>query len=183
MNDIGHDDKLIAQARGLSTEISPDKDLWPGIEAAISTPQRSRWMPRLAQAAAVVLLVGASSGVTWLTTKDQVQIVEVVPAGLVFEQASFGGRYALGVGYQEAHRDLQAQLDAELQRLSPETREEVQTNLAMIRGAIVQINEALAEEPDNPLLQELLLQTYREELALMQRVGGLTQHVMSRRDI
>ena len=76
-----------------------------------------------------------------------------------------------------------AQLDAELQRLSPEAREEVRTNLAMIRGAIGQINAALAEEPDNPLLQELLLQTYREELALMRRVGGLTQHVMSRRDI
>ena len=183
MNDIERDDELIARARGLSTDISPQKDLWPGIEAAITQPKVSRWMPRLAQAAAVVLLVGASSGLTWLTTKDQVQIVEVVPAGLVFEQASFGGRYALGVGYQEAHRDLQAQLDTELQRLSPKVREEVETNLAMIRGAIGQINEALAEEPDNPLLQELLLQTYREELALMQRVGGLTQHVMSRRDI
>ena len=111
------------------------------------------------------------------------QVIEVVPAGLVAEQASFGGRYALGVGYQEAHRDLEAQLKSELARLSPEAREEVELNLAMIRGAIGQINEALAEEPDNPLLQELLLQTYKEELALMQRVGGLTQHVMSRRDI
>jgi hypothetical protein len=183
MNDIERDDELITRARGLSTDISPQNDLWPGIEAAIKRPRVSRWTPRLAQAAAVVLLIGASSGLTWLTTKDQVQIVEVVPAGLVFEQASFGGRYALGVGYQEAHRDLQAQLDTELQRLSPKVREEVETNLAMIRGAIGQINEALAEEPDNPLLQELLLQTYREELALMQRVGGLTQHVMSRRDI
>ena len=183
MNDIERDDELITRARGLSTDISPQSDLWPGIEAAIKQPKVSRWTPRLAQAAAVVLLIGASSGLTWLTTKDQVQIVEVVPAGLVFEQASFGGRYALGVGYQEAHRDLQAQLDTELQRLSPKVRQEVETNLAMIRGAIGQINEALAEEPDNPLLQELLLQTYREELALMQRVGGLTQHVMSRRDI
>jgi hypothetical protein len=95
----------------------------------------------------------------------------------------FGGRYSLGVGYQEAHRDLEAQLDTELARLSPQAREEVEANLAIIRGAIGQINRALAEEPDNPLLQELLLQTYREELALMQRVGGLTQHVMSRRDI
>jgi hypothetical protein len=173
MNEIERDDKLIAEAGKLSTEISPGRDLWPGIEQAINAPQRSRWTPRFAQAATVLLLVGASSMVTWLATKDQVQVVEVVPAGLVFEQASFGGRYALGVGYQEAHRDLQAQLDTELERLSPEAR----------RGAIGQINKALAEEPDNPLLQELLLQTYREELAMMQRVGGLTQHVMSRKDI
>jgi hypothetical protein len=183
MSNSDRDDKLIAEASKLSTEISPERDLWPGIEQAIRVPQRSRWTPRFAQAAAVVLLVGASSMITWVATKDQTRIVEVVPAGLVFEQASFGGRYALGVGYQEAHRDLQAQLDSEMERLSPEARKEVEDNLAMIRGAIGQINKALADEPDNPLLQELLLQTYREELAMMQRVGGLTQHVMSRRDI
>lgn len=171
------------RARELATDIAPQRDLWPGIEAAITQPKRSQWMPRLAQAAAVVLLVGGSSGLTWFAMKDNVEIVEVVPPALVVEQASFGGGYALGVGYQEAHRDLVARLDTELERLSPETREEVKTNLAMIRGAIAQINAALAEEPDNPLLQELLLQTYREELALMQRVGGLTQRVMSRRDI
>ncbi|NOR36089.1 MAG: hypothetical protein GQ577_05015 [Woeseiaceae bacterium] len=183
MNEIERDDKLIAAASNLSTEISPDRDLWPGVARAIAEPQRSRWMPRFAQAAAVVLLVGASSMLTYLGTKDQVQIIEVVPAGLVFEQASFGGQYALGMGYQEAHRDVEAQLRAELERLSPTARADVEQNLAMIRGAIGQINNALAGEPDNPLLQELLLQTYREELAMMQRVGGLTQHVMSRRDI
>jgi hypothetical protein len=85
--------------------------------------------------------------------------------------------------YQEAHGDLAARLDDELARLSPESREEVELNLAMIRGAIAQINAALEKEPDNALLQDLLLKTYHEELALMQRVGGLTQHVMSRRDI
>ena len=183
MNEIERDDELIARANKLSTGISPDRDLWPGIEKAINKPQRMRWTPRFAQAAAVVLLVGASSMLTYLATKDQVQVVEVVPAGLVFEQASFGGRYALGVGYQEAHRDLQAQLDTELERLSPTARGEVEDNLAMIRGAIGQINKAPADEPDNPLLQELLVQTYREELAMMQRVGGLTKHVMSREDI
>ncbi len=183
MNDIDRDDKLIAQASGLSAEISPDRDLWPGIAEAIAKPKRPRWIPGFAQAATVLLLIGASSGLTYLATKDQVRIVEVTPPGLAFEQASFGGRYTLGVEYQEAHRDLEAQLDTELARLSPEAREEVELNLAMIRGAIGQINVALAEEPDNPHLQELLLQTYQEELALMQRVGGLTQYVMSRRDI
>ena len=183
MNDIDRNDELVARASGLSTEISPQRDLWPGISEAIAKPGRSRWTPGFAQAAAVLLLVGASSGLTYMATKDEVRIVEVTPPGLTFQQASFGGRYALGVEYQEAHRDLQAQLDTELARLSPEAREDVELNLAMIRGAIAEINEALAEEPDNARLQELLLQTYQEELALMQRVGGLTNYVMSRRDI
>ncbi len=183
MTDTDRNDELIAKAGGLAREIQPERDLWSGIEEAISRPERSRWTPRFAQAAAVVLLIGASSGLTWLSTKDRVQVIEVVPPQLAAEQASFGNRYALGVGYQEAHRDLEAQLQAELARLSPEARKEVELNLAMIRGAIAEINEALADEPDNPLLQALLLQTYKEELTLMQRVGGLTQHVMSRRDI
>jgi len=183
MNDIERDDKLIAAASELSTEISPERDLWPGIAEAIAQPKRSRWTPVFAQAAAVVLLIAASSGLTYFAVKDQQRIVEVVPTGLAFEQASFGGRYALGVEYQEARGDLAAQLEVELARLSPEAREEVELNLSMIRGAIAQINEALTEEPDNALLQELLVKTYREELALMQRVGGLTQYVMSRKDI
>jgi hypothetical protein len=85
--------------------------------------------------------------------------------------------------YQEAHGDLAAQLEDELLRLSPETRADVEKNMTIIRTAIGDINAALKKEPENALLQELLLSTYREELSLMQRVGGLTQHVMSRKDI
>ena len=177
------DDKMIATARQLSTEISPDRDLWPEIATAIAAPRQSRWTPMFAQAAAVVLLIGASSSLTYLAVKDdQVQPV-VITSDLLFEQASFGNRYSLGVGYQEAHGDLAAQLDTELARLSPESRADVEKNLTLIRAAITQINEALENEPDNALLQDLLLSTYREELAIMQRVGGLTQHVMSRSDI
>lgn len=182
MNDE-RDDKLIGAARQLSTDIAPQRDLWPGIAEAIAQPARSRWMPMLAQAATVVLLIGASSSLTYVAMKDRQQPVDIVPTNLVFEQASFGSRYALGLEYQEAHGDLAAQLDQELERLSPEVRRDVQENLSMIRDAIAQINRALEEEPDNALLQDLLLQTYHEELALMQRVGGLTQHVMSRKDI
>ena len=74
-------------------------------------------------------------------------------------------------------------MDLELDRLTPEARVEVEENLALIRNAITEINLALEDEPDNALLQELLLKTYREELMVMRKVGGLTQNVMSRNDI
>jgi hypothetical protein len=74
-------------------------------------------------------------------------------------------------------------MDMEMAKLSPEARANVEENLAVIRGAIVEINAALEQEPGNVLLQELLMKTYREELAVMQRVGGLTQDVMLRNDI
>ena len=66
-----NDDKLAAAAKRLATEISPERDLWPGIAEAIHTPRRSRWTPMFAQAAAIVLLIGASSAVTYVAVKGQ----------------------------------------------------------------------------------------------------------------
>ena len=137
----------------------------------------------LAQAAAIAVLVGASSGVTYLAMKEQPQPVTQVTPELLFEQASFGNRYSLGPGFQDARNALMAELDAELARLSPESRAEIEKNLEIVHQAIYDINQALEQEPGNELLQERLLSTYREELTLLQRVGGLTRNVMMRNDI
>jgi hypothetical protein len=179
---VKREDELTKRAAELATGIQPSRDLWPGIEAAISEPAggRSWFSPYLAQAAAVVLLVGASSGLTWLVMQDEAQPVQVAVApDLVFQQASFA-RYELGPGFQDARSRLRSQLEDELAKLSPESREEVESNLDTIRAAIAEINEALEAEPDNTLLQELLLRTYRDELTVMRRVGGLTQDVTTR---
>ena len=85
------DDKLDRAAQQLATEISPERDLWPEIAAEIAAPRRSRWTPMLAQAAAVVLLVGASSALTYVAVKDDSGPVVNIAPELVFEQASFGG--------------------------------------------------------------------------------------------
>jgi hypothetical protein len=91
--------------------------------------------------------------------------------------------YNLGPDYQDARRSLAAKVDEEMSRLTAEEREEVQKNLDLIRTAIQDINQALAEEPDNALLQKLLISTYREELHLMMRVDGITSAAMRRGDI
>jgi hypothetical protein len=183
MNDIERDDQLIAVAGGLSTEISPERDLWPEIAGAIAKPARARWTPMLAQAAAVVLLIGASSGITYLAVKEEPQLVPVVMQDLRFEQAAFGAEHTLGSVYRSAQGDYQSQLKEQLDRLPAETRAEIERNLTLIRNAIAEINVALKENPDNAHLQELLVSSYREQHALMRRVGALTQHVMARKDI
>jgi len=178
------DDKLMAAAAQLSTEIAPERDLWPEIEARIEVPaRRSSWTPYLAQAAAIVLLIGASSSITYMMTRSAPNVSPgTTPPGLVLDIVSFGG-YELGQGFQDARSNLAAQLDIELDRLSPDARAGVEENLAVIRSAIAEINTELEREPDNILLQELLLNTYRNELTVMRKVGGLTQSVMSRNDI
>ena len=180
-------DKLMEAAGRLSKEIRPERDLWPDIAAQIAAateePAARRWTPMFAQAAAVVLLVGASSAVTYMTMKDSVSPTVIASPDMIFEQASFGNRYYLGPGFQDARNTLVADLELELEHLSPEIRQDIATNLTLIHDAIAEINVALEREPENILLQERLLNTYREELALLRRVSSLTRNVMLRNDI
>ncbi|MCP4334120.1 MAG: hypothetical protein GY785_15800 [Gammaproteobacteria bacterium] len=178
-----NEDKLDLAAKRLATEISPERDLWPGIVEAIEAPRRSRWTPMFAQAAAVVLLIGASSAVTYVAVKGEQGPVTQVSPDLIFERASFGGRHNLGPGFQDARNSLAAEFDVELARLSPESRADVEANLELVHQAIVEINQALEQDPNNALLQAKLLGAYREELSVLRRVGGLTRDVMMRNDI
>jgi hypothetical protein len=180
------DDRLAVAARQLATDITPQRDLWPDIELAITetAPRRSRWTPMFAQAAAIVLLIGASSGLTYLAVKDDRPVVIQQPAPeYTFERAAFGSNYTLGSDYLDTRADVVARFEQEFERLSPEQRQDVEQSLEVIRGAINDINEALQQDPDNILLQDLLMKTYHEELNVMRKVGGVTQSVMSRRDI
>jgi hypothetical protein len=192
MNDTDDNnfDDLMTAAADLATEVKPGRDLWPGIEQAITKPvrpARTMWNTVWAQAAAVLLLVGGSSGLTYLALTDNGNVTTPVAGGptLVFESASgsFGSQYNLGPDYLDAQRDLAGRLDDELAHLTPDVREAVETNIAAIRTAIAEINVALAEDPDNVLLQELLLSTYREELTLMKQVNGIGLSAMRRGDI
>lgn len=188
--DTMRDDELMALAARLDKSVTPERDLWPSIEQAITAPERRQpnfWSGVFAQAAMVLLLVGASSAVTWYVVSADQQ-VNVSPVGeaptYVFEpvSGSFGSRYNLGPDYIDARRDLQSKLDLELAGLTPEARAEVTKNMATIKQAIEDINIALANEPDNVLLQELLLSAYREELSLMRRVDGIVSAAMLRGD-
>lgn len=204
------DDAVLAAARALPGGIAPNRDLWPGIargiargivEEAGEADGRSgdghaawqargglpRWQRVLGYAAAVVLLVGGSSGITWLAaTGGQSAVVPqqaFEPLQLQPVSGSFGAQHELGPDFMAARNSLASQLDSKLDRLSPEARAEVERNIAEIRASIHQIDSVLADEPDNALLQELLLSAYRDELRIMRRVDGLITSVMRREDI
>ena len=103
MNDTDRNDELIARAGRLSREISPERDLWPGIAEGIARPKRSRFVPLIAQAAAVIVLVGASSMLTYLAVdKEQNPFATITPK-LSVEPVAFAQRsimliFALAVG-------------------------------------------------------------------------------------
>lgn len=186
------DDDIMRMAAAMPRALQPERDLWPDIAQAIDEREclaaaGPRWPRLFAQAAAVLLLVGASSGLTWLAMQDEQAPVMVAAnsENLTFEpvSGSFGSQYMLGPDYQDARDELVARTEVELEKLSPATRAVVEQNMLTIRSAISEINKALAAQPDNALLQELLINSYREELKILRQVDSITGSVMRRTDI
>jgi hypothetical protein len=161
---------------GLPREVPPDRDLWPGIAARLE-PRRAarRWLPA---AAAAALLVAASSLVTaHLVRRTTTPVAAVVPAAAPAaaraELAAFGPRHALDKEYAAARRQLASMLASRIDRLPRSAREKLEGNLAELHRAADEINAALALQPGDALLEELLLNTYQDELAVLASVNQL----------
>ena len=96
-----------------------------------------------------------------------------VPTGTAAVPAAYGTGARLDPDYLEARRQLTALLDTRMANLPESTRAKLEVNLAEMRRAALQINAALAEQPGDPLLEELLLKTYQDELAVLANVNQL----------
>ena len=88
--------------------------------------------------------------------------------------AAFGPAGSLDPEYVAARRLLTRTLDRRIAALSPSARARLEFNLGEMRRAADEINAALAEQPGDPLLEELLLKTYQDELAVLSNVSQLT---------
>jgi len=171
----------------LPRDVPPARDLWSGIEAQLEpatagTALATRRNPWAWQLAAAVVLVAASSLITAsLVRRDaapRVAQAPVVPAPASADAqalpAAFGPSHRLSPEYENAHRQLTAMLQERIGRMPASARGKLEDNLAQLRRAADAINQALAEEPGDPLLEELLLSTYQEELAVLAAANQLT---------
>lgn len=159
---------LIRRASALPRDISPPRDLWPGIHqrlaAAPSGAVRATvWRPALAFAAAVLLLL--SGGLLVLTmprVADPDFTPGQAPSRLAWEVRAAEAEYA------QARRDLLAAMDQNESRLAPETRRVVEENLAIIDGAIEQIRASLQKDPENDVLFHMLVAEQDRSLRLIE---------------
>lgn len=193
--DRNDDARLDAQLHQLPRAIEPGRDLWPGIAARLEareSPDARRRPGWALQAAAAVLLVAGSSLLTaTLLDRDRgdgnmatavtekppatTQVAAPVPPTDVSAMtAAFGPGARLDADYLAARKQLTVMLEARMASLPDSTRAKLTVNLAEMRRAAEQINAALAEQPGDPLLEELLLKTYQDELAVLANVNQLT---------
>jgi len=171
------DARLDRALAGLARELPPERDLWPAIAARLE-PRRAerRWWPL---AAAAVLLVAASSLITaGIVRRAPTPVVTATPSAApgaaVPQLAAFGPGYALDPEYAAAREQLAAEFARRVGRLPPSARQKVENNLAELRRAADEINAALASQPGDALLEELLLNTYQDELAVLASVNQLS---------
>lgn len=186
-------DPLSQMLASLPQDVQPERDLWQGIQAEIAqTPivtdsapvvhfSSTRWF----QIAAGVLLVLATSFTTFVITrqsleKDAVQMAQTqqqvtVPtatAPLNAMPVSFGPE-TLGADYLKARSELDQRFAERIKTLAPSTRAKLERSLADLRHAANEIAATLAENPSDPLLQDLLMSTYQRELQLLADVSDV----------
>ncbi len=160
--------------RRLNREIAPPVELWADVRASIEqgrvTPIRRSWRitPRLAAAAALVLMA-ASSAVTVVVMRRPVeaisQVVVAVPASWSQSENA----------YRNEVDALEIQLQAQRDRLSPETVQAVERALGTIDAAIAEARAALVNDPANAAITDLLASNYRQKVELLRRATQLAE--------
>lgn len=165
---------LLAEAAAFAREVSPSRDLWPGIAERIRPERRGlaflppgRWWSAAGLAAAAALAVALVSS---LVGREAPPAAPVSPTPVRAEESALRDAEA---DYARATSALLAALQ-QRRDLSPETLASVQRNLDVIDQALGEVRTALAKDPGNPELTRMLAATHRKKVDVLRRVVRLS---------
>lgn len=154
-------EELTAALATLPDAIEPERDLWAGIDDAITPeapPVRSRG-PRVgllvAAAAALLATIGGTARLVQAPSPTEAVQPEAVD-DTAQQAARAAGAWAADL--HRANEALVAQVEAR-DDLSPEARATIEENLSRIDAAIAEVQTLLEERPDDPDLRRWLTDT------------------------
>lgn len=181
---------IIARARELPRSVEPPSEAWTGIRSAIARGESAvpvsgpaggfggRRRPYLA-AAAVILAAVLSSAGTALYMSARNTAGNLPPASAVNPSSETPATLAAFTleenNYLRTASRLQDLLDQQEGSLAPETVTELKASLHAIDDAIIEARNALARDPANKLLVEMLSSSYRQKVDLLRRSTELTR--------
>jgi hypothetical protein len=181
---------ILARAADLPKSIEPPAVAWLNIRAAIERDKeavakgdgitrRDVWQP-YALAAAVVLAAVLSSGGTALylnsrNTGADASRATATNSGSGAAPATFVAFTIEENTYLRNVAVLQDLLDQQEASLAPETVAQLKASLRTIDEAILESRNALARDPANKMLIEMLSGTYRQKMDLMRRTAEMTR--------
>jgi hypothetical protein len=184
--------KKVTSLRDLPQSLEPPRDLWAGIEAQIKrqsatagatdkgAPAQSSPVRRPAQLRwlAVAAMIGALAVGVWIgrsvlptvgphpVTQPTTHTMAQTNNAAAFVQAA----YLADPKFREQRAALVKSLEARLAALPPDSRAKVISSLATIHKSMQDLEAALGKDPTNALLQELLLNTYQDEMRVLTTV-------------
>ena len=169
------DRDLRAMLSRLPTSIEPTRDLWAGIETGLQRESGER-------VADVAPRKGVTVSGSWALAASVASLAVGVMVTLSIHRAAPPPPVAAAPAAAAAEftfvpastaamaTKLRAATVAQLANLPPATREKVQKDLELIRLSVSDIQHALANDPGNTLLQDLLVTTYQNELNTLANV-------------
>jgi hypothetical protein len=178
--------RKIRSLREMPQELSPPRDLWPSIEARLSEEKRSsaakpiftsdasRRAARFRVIAAAAVVAALAVGV-WIGRNEHANTELANTQQTNTERASAGSEtlraaYLPNAKYTQDRAALVKSLEARLDALPPQTRAKVVSSLRTIQDSKRQLEAALGRDPSNALLQELLVNTYQDEMRVLTAV-------------
>jgi hypothetical protein len=174
----------------LPREIAPPHDGWPALEARLRESakgqphdgaqpgsreeglQRRRLrLTGIAALAAVLAAVVVGMSIDhWMLSPAHPAPRAASPSGVGTAAGQLQVAYVSDPRYLRERAALLRSLDARLAKLPPPTRKKVLQSLAAIHQSMRQIRQALGREPGNALLQELLIDSYQNEMQVLSTV-------------
>ena len=187
--------RLLSEMAELPTEATPSRDLWPEVRAQIDSPAEEeddgvvplrtgsasgarRFSFSMGQLMAASITLGFISGATvWLVlngggNRDAAGTLasEVArPANLV------PAVYAASTEYEQAIASLESVLERGRNLLDPQTLATIEESLSIVDRAIDEARRALAEDPNNDLLNRLLIQNQQSKLRVLRQASAAVQ--------
>jgi hypothetical protein len=173
--------RKISSLRDLPRDIAPPRDLWLGIEAqiaattAVPVPARravrtGRLRVLAAAAVIVALAVGIWIGRAVLPGAPAASAGSMATNLTGIEPGSFHAAYVMNSKYVRQRAELVKDLESRLAALPPESRTKVMSSLQAISDSKRDLETELGKDPSNALLQELLVNTYQDEMRALTAV-------------
>ncbi len=198
MSDAGK--RKVRSLRDLPQDAVPARDLWAGIQAGIqaerqsggagvpsgpsgggagagrrryfATPGQLRWLAVAATIAALAVgvwigrSVPPTSGTPITAQSNPDTRTPTTNEGARALQAA----YMSDPRFRQERAALEKSLEAKLASLPPDARAKVLSSLATIHKSMQDLEAALGKDPTNALLQELLVNTYQDEMRVLTTV-------------
>jgi len=164
---------LVEAARGLDSEIAPNRDLWPAIETRLEANRAAKrpWWLQLAAAGIALAILSVPLSVWWAGRSlddDRAAIEHEPPTRSVVTQAQLARSED---GVLLARTDLVTAIERRRDVVEADTLLVLEENMILLDHAIGEIRTALEEDPQNLRLRMLLAARYQQERKLLQKVS------------